>query len=57
MYKLRPRPKDGSLRMAHSSLVLIFLNILPYTKHFHIITAVPNVFFGDLTPRGRLRPR
>ena len=41
---------------AHSSLVLIFLNILPYTKHFHIITAVPNVFFSDLTPRGRLKP-
>jgi Fe-S oxidoreductase len=41
---------------AHSSLVLIFLNILPYTKHFHIITAVPNVFLGDLTPKGRLRP-
>jgi Fe-S oxidoreductase len=40
----------------HSSLVLVFLNILPFTKHFHIITAVPNVFFGDLTPRGRLRP-
>jgi len=40
----------------HSSLVLIFLNILPYTKHFHIITAVPNVLLGDLTPRGRLRP-
>jgi Fe-S oxidoreductase len=40
----------------HSTLVLVFLNILPYTKHFHIITAIPNVFFGDLTPRGRLRP-
>jgi Fe-S oxidoreductase len=40
----------------HSSLVLIFLNILPYTKHFHIITAIPNVALGDLTPRGRLRP-
>jgi Fe-S oxidoreductase len=40
----------------HSTLVLVFLNILPYSKHFHIITAVPNVFFGDLTPRGRLRP-
>lgn len=40
----------------HASLVLVFLNILPYSKHFHIITAVPNVFFGDLTPRGRLRP-
>jgi len=41
---------------AHSSLVLIFANLLPYTKHFHIITAIPNVFLGDQTPRGRLRP-
>lgn len=40
----------------HSALVLIFLNILPYSKHFHIITAVPNVFLGDLTKRGRLKP-
>jgi Fe-S oxidoreductase len=40
----------------HSTLVLVFLNILPYSKHFHIITAVPNVFFGDLTPFGRLKP-
>ncbi len=40
----------------HSSLVLIFLNILPYSKHFHIITAVPNVFLTDLTPKGRLKP-
>ncbi|HVR19475.1 MAG TPA: (Fe-S)-binding protein, partial [Polyangiaceae bacterium] len=40
----------------HSALVLVFLNILPYTKHFHIITAIPNVFLGDVTPRGRLRP-
>jgi Fe-S oxidoreductase len=41
---------------AHSTLVLVFLNILPYSKHFHIITAIPNVFFSDLTPRGRLPP-
>lgn len=40
----------------HSSLVLIFLNILPYSKHFHIITAVPNVALSDLSPPGRLRP-
>jgi len=40
----------------HSTLVLVFLNILPYSKHFHIITAIPNVFLGDLTPPGRLRP-
>jgi len=40
----------------HSSLVLIFLNLLPHSKHFHVITAIPNVFFRDLTPPGRLRP-
>lgn len=40
----------------HSCLVLIFLNLLPYSKHFHIITAVPNVFFQNLDPPGRLPP-
>lgn len=39
---------------AHSALVLIFLNILPYGKHFHVITAIPNVFFSNLDPPGRL---
>jgi len=38
----------------HSSLVLVFLNILPFSKHFHIITAIPNVFFRSLDPPGRL---
>jgi len=41
---------------AHSSLVLVFLNILPYSKHFHIITSIPNVFLSDLSAPGRLRP-
>jgi len=41
---------------SHASLVLVLLNILPYSKHFHIITAIPNIFLGDQTPRGRLRP-
>jgi Fe-S oxidoreductase/nitrate reductase gamma subunit len=40
----------------HVSLILIFLNVLPYTKHFHVITAIPNVFLQDLHPAGRLRP-
>jgi Fe-S oxidoreductase len=40
----------------HSSLVLIFLNVLPYTKHFHIITALPNVFLAETGPAGRLVP-
>ncbi len=38
----------------HATLVLIFLNLLPHSKHFHIITAIPNVFFRSLDPAGRL---
>lgn len=40
----------------HSVLVLVFMNILPYSKQFHEITAIPNVFLSDLSPPGRLRP-
>lgn len=40
----------------HATLVLVFLNILPYSKHFHIITALPNIFLSDLLRPGRLRP-
>ncbi len=40
----------------HSVLLLVFLNLLPRSKHFHVITAIPNVFFSDLTHPGRLRP-
>src|SRR5688572_15251594 len=32
----------------HSSLVLVFLNLLPHSKHFHVITAIPNTFLADL---------
>lgn len=38
----------------HTVLVLVFLNLLPYGKHFHVVTAVPNVFFSNLGPVGRL---
>jgi len=40
----------------HVALVLIFLNLLPYSKHFHIITAIPNVYTQSLEPPGRLPP-
>ena len=40
----------------HSLLVLIFLNLLPYSKHFHVITAIPNVYLRSLDPPGRLPP-
>jgi Fe-S oxidoreductase len=38
----------------HLALLLVFLNVLPHGKHFHIITALPNVFFRRLPPEARL---
>ncbi len=40
----------------HSALVLIFLNILPYGKHFHVVTSFPNVFLRNVKPAGRVPP-
>jgi heterodisulfide reductase subunit C len=34
--------------------VLFFLNYLPYSKHFHIILAFPNAYYGSLGPKGRM---
>jgi len=39
----------------HLALILVFLNVLPFGKHFHIITALPNVFFARLPPAAALR--
>lgn len=38
----------------HNLVILVFLNLLPRSKHFHIITSIPNVFFGKLEPTGKL---
>lgn len=38
----------------HSVMVLVFLNILPYSKHFHIITVIPNVFLRRKGNTGKL---
>jgi len=40
----------------HIVLVLGFLNYLPYSKHAHILTSVPNVFLSSLKPKGALTP-
>ncbi len=40
----------------HILLVLGFLNYLPYSKHLHVLTSVPNVYFSSLKPRGALNP-
>ena len=38
----------------HLVLLLVFLNVLPHGKHFHIITGLPNVWFRRLPPQARL---
>ncbi len=32
----------------HAVVLLLFLNYLPYSKHMHILTAIPNCFFKSL---------
>lgn len=34
--------------------ILAFLNYVPYSKHFHIFLAFPNVYFSNLEPKGKL---
>lgn len=41
---------------AHVLIILSFLVYLPYSKHLHIATAAPNVFFGRTRAKGRLEP-
>jgi len=38
----------------HLGDLLFFGNYLPYSKHFHIIVSIPNIFFMNLEPMGRL---
>src|SRR5215207_2708 len=44
---------------SHALLVLVFLNYLPYSKHLHVITSLPNTFFSNTSGPGQvgiLRP-
>jgi Fe-S oxidoreductase len=45
----------GVMGWAHIWLVLGFGAYLPYSKHLHIISSEPNVYFRNLEPRGALR--
>ncbi len=34
--------------------VLIFLNYIPYSKHFHVFLSFPNVYYSKLGPLGKM---
>lgn len=59
---LRPLPHDVVAAVYHAGfwlhalIVIAFLNFLPYGKHFHVLTILPQVFFSNPQPRGRLAP-
>ena len=42
----------GVAYWTHILSILIFIVILPRSKHFHIITSIPNVFLGNVTQTG-----
>jgi heterodisulfide reductase subunit C len=35
--------------------VFMFLNYLPYSKHFHIVLAFPNSYYAKLEPKGEVK--
>ena len=41
----------------HILVIFAFLNYLPYSKHLHVLSSIPNVFFANLDPiRNTLKP-
>ena len=43
----------GVFWWAHVLLIVVFLNYLPYSKHLHIITAIPNVWLSNTSGPGQ----
>ena len=40
----------------HILTILGFMNYLPFSKHLHVMTSVPNVYFGTLDTVNELKP-
>ena len=57
---LRGRPEAGlhalygAVWWVHLATLYVFANYLPYSKHFHVYTSLPNVLLRPLDPPGRL---
>ncbi len=47
---------EVSMFWLHLAVLLFFLNELPRSKHFHVITSIPNTFFSKLGAPGALAP-
>ena len=40
----------------HMLSICVFFVLIPLSKHMHLVMAVPNVFFHDVDPPGKMRP-
>ena len=40
----------------HNAALLFFLCFLPLGKHFHVLSALPNVYFSKLDASGKIKP-
>ncbi len=50
---------DGTVVAAywiHMLSICVFFVLIPLSKHMHRVMAVPNVFFHDVEPPGKMRP-
>jgi Fe-S oxidoreductase len=57
IYDARPDGTAGEIAWwVHGTTILVFLCLLPLTKHFHILTGIPNVLLGKLPPASAERP-
>jgi len=45
---------DRSCWWLHIAGIMLFLNYIPYSKHFHVFVSFPNVYFSKLEPAGKI---
>jgi Fe-S oxidoreductase/nitrate reductase gamma subunit len=46
----------AAMYWVHVVILLFFLNYLPYSKHMHVLTSLPNVFFANLQKGFPIKP-
>lgn len=45
---------ESALAWTHHLIIFFFLIYIPFSKHIHILGAIPNIFFRNLGPAGTL---
>ena len=45
---------DRSCWWLHIVGIMLFLNYIPFSKHFHVFVSFPNVYFSKLDPAGKI---